>query len=76
MKAQCGRILGKGSYPVWECPEDLTTDVDSPLYAVSMFYYHWLIKKLLRPMAGQNRTRQENQTKIQRVGRAKETPCS
>ena len=25
---------------------------DSPLYAVSLFYYHWLIKKLLWPMAG------------------------
>ena len=23
---------------------------DSPLYAINMFYYHWLIKKLLWPM--------------------------
>ena len=33
---------------------------DSPLYAVNMFYYHWLVKKLFWPMAGQNRGRQEN----------------
>ena len=32
----------------------------SPLYALNMVYYHWLIKKFLRPMAGQNRARQEN----------------
>lgn len=27
---------------------------DSPLYVVNMFYYHWLINKLLWPMAWQN----------------------
>ena len=32
---------------------------DSPLYAVNMFYYHWIIKKLLQPMAGQNIARLE-----------------
>ena len=26
---------------------------DSPLYAMNMFYYHWLIKKLLGPITGQ-----------------------
>ena len=26
---------------------------DSPLYTMNMFYYHWLIKKLLWPIAGQ-----------------------
>ena len=33
---------------------------DSPLYAVSMFCYHGLIKNLLWPMAGQNKARQES----------------
>ena len=33
---------------------------DSPLYAMNIFYYYWLIKKLLWPMAGQNIGRQEN----------------
>ena len=32
---------------------------DAPLYAVNMFYYNWLIKKLLWPMAGQNTARLE-----------------
>ena len=27
---------------------------DSPLYAVNIFYYHWLITKLFQPMASQN----------------------
>ena len=27
---------------------------DSPLYTMNIFYYHWLIKKLLWPVAGQN----------------------
>ena len=27
---------------------------DFPLYAANMFYYHFLIKKLLWPMVGQN----------------------
>ena len=27
---------------------------DAPLYAVNMFYYHWLMKNLLWPMIGQN----------------------
>ena len=31
---------------------------DSLLYAVNMFYYHWLIKKLIWPIAGQNITKQ------------------
>ena len=32
---------------------------DSPLYAVNMFYYYWLIKKLLQPMVGNlNRDRE------------------
>ena len=39
---------------------------DSSLYAVNMFYYYWLIKNLLWPMAGQNKARQEIQTEIYR----------
>ena len=34
-------------------------DVGFPLYAVNMFYYYWLIKKLLWPIAGQNIARIE-----------------
>ena len=33
--------------------------------AVNMFYYHWLIKKLLWPMAGQNIARQEIHAEIE-----------
>lgn len=32
---------------------------DSPLLAVNVFCYHWLIKKLLGPMTVQNRARWE-----------------
>ena len=39
---------------------------DAPLYAVNMFYYHWLIKNLLWPMAGQNIARREIQTELRR----------
>ena len=42
---------------------------DSPLYAVNMFYYNWLIKKLLWPMAGQNKARQKIQTEIYKESR-------
>ena len=35
------------------------SDVGFYLYAVNMFYYHWLINKLLWPMAGQNKARLE-----------------
>ena len=42
---------------------------DSPLYAVNMFYYHWLIKKLIWPMTGQNIARWKIQTKIYRESR-------
>lgn len=46
-----------------------------PLYAVTMFYYHWLIKKLLRPIASQDRTRWEIQAEIQGEGdRARKMP--
>lgn len=31
-----------------------------PLFLLWMFYYHWLIRKLLWPKAGQNRTMQGN----------------
>ena len=34
-------------------------------YALNMFHYHWLIKKLILPMAKQNRARQEIQEEIQ-----------
>ena len=36
---------------------------DSPLYAVNMFYYYWLIKKLPKTMAGQNIARWEIQAR-------------
>ena len=32
---------------------------DSFLYAMNMFYYHWLIKKLLWPITGKNIARLE-----------------
>ena len=35
---------------------------DCPFYAVNMFYYHWLIKKLFWPMAG--RIEQGRKTKL------------
>ena len=38
---------------------------DFPLYAVNMFYYCWLIKKLFWPMAGQNITRWEIQAETE-----------
>ena len=41
---------------------------DSPLYAINMFYYHCLIKKLLWPMVGQNIARQEIQAEIEEEG--------
>ena len=34
-------------------------------YAVNMFYNHWLKKKLLWPVAGQNIARQEIQAEIE-----------
>ena len=33
---------------------------ESPLYAVNMFHYHWLTKKLFWPVAGQTRDRQKS----------------
>ena len=39
---------------------------DSPPYAMTMFYYHWLIKKLLWSMAGQNRARQGKKVESER----------
>ena len=41
---------------------------DFPLYAENIFYHHWLIKKLLWPMAGQNRAKWEIPKEIERVG--------
>ena len=49
---------------------------DSPLYAVNVFYYPWFIKKLLWPMAGQNKARWEIQRERERVGGVRETLCS
>ena len=45
----------------------LTTEVmwDALLYAVNMFYHHWLIKKLLWPMAELKKARQEIKKKVQ-----------
>ena len=37
---------------------------DYPLYAVTNFYYHWLIMVLLQPMASQDKARPEIQTEI------------
>ena len=55
---------------IFLCVCELNFDVcvllgDSPLYAVNMFCFYWLIKKLLWPMAGQNVARWEIQTEIQ-----------
>ena len=48
----------------------------APLYVVNMFNYHWLIKKLLWPMAGQNIARQVSQTKYrERLVAAREARC-
>ena len=38
---------------------------DFPLYVINIFYYHWLVKKLLWPMAGQNIARQEIHAEIE-----------
>ena len=46
---QCAMCVGMGVV-MW----------DSPLYAVNMFYYHWLIKKLIVPVKGQNIARLES----------------
>lgn len=40
------------------------SDVGFHLYAVNMFCYRWLIKKLLWPIAGQNKTWWEIRTEI------------
>lgn len=41
----------------------------TPLNAVNMFYYHWLInKELLWPIAQQDRARWEIQAETQREG--------
>ena len=54
------------------------SDVGFYLYAVNMFYYHWLINKLLWPITGQNKTWREIRTEIYRVkeGGMEETPYS
>ena len=39
---------------------------------MNMFYYHWLIKKLLQPIAGQNIARLE-EIERERVGRVRES---
>ena len=46
---------------------------DSPLHVVNTFYYHWLIKKLLLSMTGQNIARQAETEKEDRV---RQTPFS
>ncbi|KAM7340487.1 hypothetical protein ACRRTK_001102 [Alexandromys fortis] len=40
-----------------------------PLYAVNMFYYHWLTKKLLWACGRQNRVRQEFHAEIEKKRR-------
>ena len=52
---------------------------DSPLYAVNMFYYHWLMNKAVsaNDLAEQSQT--ENSSReiyIERIDGAKETLCS
>ena len=41
--------------------EEINVMWDAPLYAVNIFYYHWLIKKLLWSVARQNIVRWEIQ---------------
>ena len=38
-----------------DSPDFVLCSDDAPLYAVNMSYYHWLIKKLVWPIARQNR---------------------
>ena len=47
----------------------------SPLYTRNMLYYHWLIKKLLQPMAGQNIARLEEIYR-KKEDRVREKPCT
>ena len=50
---------------------------DALLYAVNVSYYHWLIKKLIWPIARQNRARQEIQTEIKgEKGGVREMPAA
>ena len=64
MRSMAISIAVKGRYPVM---------CGYPLYAVNMLYYHWLIKKLLQPIAGQNIARLKE---IYGVVGVKEMPCS
>ena len=47
-----------------------------PLDAVNMFYYHWLIKKHLWPMTGQNIARWEIQAEIEEERRQRQGDAS
>ena len=52
-----------------------STDEGCPSYAVNMFYYHWLIKKLIWSRVSQNRARREIQAKIQGRKKAESGRC-
>ena len=39
---------------------------NAPLYAMNVFYYHWLRKKLFWPMAEQNIAKQEIQVETEK----------
>ena len=56
----------------------IVPDMEFPSVCYEYILYYCLIKKLLRPMAGQIKARQEIQTEIKRenVGRVRDTPCS
>lgn len=50
---------------------------DSPMYAMNMFYNHWLIKKMPLAYDRAECSQVGNQKRdTERLGRAKETPCS
>ena len=47
-----------------------------PFCMLIMFYYHWLIKKLIWPIARQNIARWKIQPEIRERGRVREIPAS
>ena len=50
---------------------------DASLYAVSVFYYHWLIKKLIWPIARQDIDGgKSNQRYREKTSRVRETPAA
>ena len=49
---------------------------DGPLYAVNMFYYHWLIKKLLWADCRIEQGRNSMQRQRRKEAGVRETPCN